>query len=304
MALKSDDISKNGAWRLVHLIENNEGEVTQNLLTGFATLSEEEKQALHEANRLVEDASTRLHIIDAVHSNVEELIETIVRMGVQHVQPAILYPDFRQFGKEIARRLLNLCASFNAMIRHQDALLTRKYGRSSNQVTDWNEFKANLQKTRFEFALMYGLRNYIEHVDMPQISYTINQIGNGEVEVSIELSRDAFLVNDVRLGPEITAQFKDQPEEISLWPLLKNWHKVFNEIAIYVLGQRVGEIRESAQAVAKIRKQYDVPEDAEIGFWFVPYISEKPSRLSIKITWLSDAYAMRLCKLMDWTSPS
>lgn len=304
MVLEGGSVSKNGGWNLVHAFESEVDGVVQNNLIGFATISDEEKQVLHEANRLVETASERLHIIDAVHSNVEDLIEIIVSVGAQHLQPTVFYPNLREFPKEVSRRLLNLCASFNAMIKHHDALLVRNFGRSSSQVSDWREFKNKLQRTRFGFALMYGLRNYIEHVDMPSISYNIHQTKNETVKVSIELSRDAFLVDEVRLGPEITTQFKAQPEEIALLPLLENWHEVFYEIAHYVLGLRIGDIQQSAQAVAKIRNQYNVSEEGEVGFWFVPDFPEKPTNLKIEITWLSDIYAMRLCKLMNWTSPS
>ena len=286
---------------LVHFSESQDEEAVNTNIVVVAALSEDKKCELHEANRLVNGALSQLQIIDAVHSNMEELFETVIYNIIPQSADTVFNAKLQNLPREIARRLLNLCASFNSMIRHHDTLLVRQFGRSSAEVLEWREFKNELLKSRFEYALMYGLRNYIEHVDMPSVSCNVHQEEDGTVEIDITLLRDAFLADEVRLGADIARQFREQPEEIPLWPLLQNWHEfVFREIAGHVLGARVGDVRRSATTISRLRENYGIGDSGKIGFWFAPFSEENPRNSKFRIALVSDCDAQRLCKLMHW----
>lgn len=295
----TQDLITNGGWMFVHIDRDESQKENPVIINAICEISEIEKNELDLFNRQVETAIRAIDVLDAVHVNACELVELIVTTGKSHIEEGtILNESFENLSMEVSRRLLNLCASFNAMIKHQDAVITREHGKNSWQYCDWEKTKKELREKSIEYSLIYGLRNFIEHVGMPEISYNINASHDGKVVLNFSLERSSFLGKDVKLGTELKKIFKQQPDKISLFLLINGWDKVFQKLAFKIVQLRIGDVRCAAGTISQLRSKYLLPDNGKIGFCKFPKLKNKPSDLNLSISWISEANAIRLENLL------
>ena len=95
------------------------------------------------------------------------------------------------------RIFLNYLSSMRTLIEHSSVLLNRKYGKESEQFTEFKAMLAMFYEHSFAYRFSYKLRNYSQHVGLPitgfSINVTYNHIDRINNQLKVFFRRDELL---------------------------------------------------------------------------------------------------------------
>lgn len=212
---------QSSSWRLFHAYSKREPDQTSeppvNVFNAIALLSATERSELDEASRMVRAAHSSLHIARAVMNNRDELLELIVEIGASFLDdPQVFNDGLDEPITELSCKLLNLCASFRSYLEHQETHLKKQLGRSSPDWIAWRSFITQIECDNRYYSLIYGLRNYIQHVDMPPLHLDLHSDSAEEVTLSVDLVAESLVIPTAQWSPVMRHFIKSHGARISL----------------------------------------------------------------------------------------
>lgn len=281
-------------WRLFHVYSAQEAEPSTeqrtNVFNAIAVLSSAEKDEIVSASRTVYRAHAALHIARAVTANLDDVLDVIVEFGEAYLRDANVYNDgFDDLLAELSRKLLNLCASFRSYLEHQETNLKR-LGRSSPDWIAWRTFLSQIERDNKYYALIYGLRNYIQHVDMPPLHLNLHSENREEVTLSVDLVTGSLLIPTAQWSADMREFISTSGKFISLWEALKGWEAAFKQILHKNTDFRIQPARLPAEFILALRAKYGVPDYGMVGIAAEP-VPEANGEISIAITWIEESIA-------------
>ncbi|MBY3251767.1 hypothetical protein [Rhizobium laguerreae] len=230
--------------------------------------------------------------------NRDELLELIVEIAASFLHDPQAFND--GLGEPIAElscKLLNLCASFRSYLEHQETHLKKQLGRNSPDWIDWRTFITQIECENRYYSLIYGLRNYIQHVDMPPLHIDLHSDRTEEVTLSVDLVPESLLIPTAQWSPEMRHFIKSHGARISLWEALKGWDAAFRLILEKTTDFRIRPAKSAAEFIVGVRNRYNVPEYGMIGVAPEPAPRDDGS-ITINISWIEERASVNLLELL------
>ncbi|MCD1635991.1 hypothetical protein K7H91_19715 [Martelella mediterranea] len=293
-------------YALVHaysIREHNNGmEEIENSINFVAELSYIESEELETDIRQVNSAASSLHIVRAVVANRDDLLEEFVNIGNTYLKAQGSYTiSFDRGMAEISRKLLNLCASFRSYLEHQETHLKTELGRDSEGWINWRSFIGEVERKNRSYELIYGLRNYIQHVDMPPLAIELFADSPGEVSISVKLKKDKLLARGAQWSAQMRRYINSFDEGISLWRTLDEWNEAFQQIQIRGTELRIRPAGLSAKRILTLRERFGVPTGGQIGIALSP-VGPIDGEMKLSLRWIDELAAEDLDELLTETS--
>lgn len=162
-----------------------------------------------------------------------------------------------RYSREASRMLMNTVFMFRAFLDHADTLISRKFGKGSEQYSVWKGIKSAEYDSRFAYRFIYKLRNYTQHVGSAPLQWRVapdSKQGYREFEAMFELYS---LVSDYDgWGKQLTEDLKSQPDYIDAITLLQDWgdssYRVFKGLVSILQLEALG----SATRLASLRNNF------------------------------------------------
>lgn len=290
-------------WGLAHAYSQNnpedQTEEPSNIFQLVADLSETERDGIKTDLSEVQKACAALHIGRAVTSNRNKFLEFLVKTGMRFLNDPKAFNDgFDATQFEMSRRLMNLCASFRAYLEHQETYFKRELGRKSPEFASWASLLKAVEQDNSSYALLYGLRNYIQHVDMPPLAMSVSSTDRESVSLSLDLMRKDLLTPTAQWSDEMRKYLSSCGEKISVWEVLEGWDEAFRAIQRKNVEFRIFPARPAAMRILNIRQQLNIPPFGMIGMMPIP-TKKADGGISLSIEWIEEGKARTIIRVCD-----
>lgn len=267
----------------------------------MAILSSAEKDEIEAASKTVRTAHSSLHIARAVIANLDDLLDFIVEIGTIFLHdPRSFSNGFSDPLAELSRKTLNLCASFRSYLEHQETYLKQQGGRNSADWVAWRGFLTQIEYDNKYYALIYGLRNYIQHVDMPPLHLNLHSDTPDEVTLSVDLVAKKLLIPTAQWPLEMREFISSHGDHISLWEALRHWEQAFLLIMEKCNDFRIRPARLAAECILNLRAKYNVPDYGTVGIALEP-APKGDGNITIEINWIEERAAAAIIELLSKT---
>lgn len=290
-------------WRILHAYskfsQEHDVEESENVFNAMAVLSSAEKDEIDAASKAVRTAHSALHVAGAVTTNRDDLLELMIDIGATYLRDPQAFNDgFDEPLAKISCKLLNLCASFRSYLEHQETYIKQGTGRSSADWIAWRSFLMQIEQDNKYYALVYGLRNYIQHVDMPPVHLSLHSENLEEVDISVDLVSEQLLTPTAKWPAEMREFIGSLGDHISLWEALKSWDEAFQLILKKGIDLRIRPARVAAEFILNVRAKYSVPDYGMLGIAREPAPTED-GRITMNIEWIEERAAAAIIELVN-----
>jgi hypothetical protein len=278
-----------GRWHLVHVYNDAEKRL---VCHAVETVDQELSQQLQEAKTIITQYFASQKLIRAVFENRNELLESFVTMAASYLNrsenPQTILEDA---GFNISRRFANTCTMFRSFLDHYDGYFNRAFGDTSVQFRDWKEVLANEYDTFLSYRVVYVMRNYIQHYDMPPVSVSITEkaeVDGCTTRMDLEL---APLMRDKFVRKKLSDILDRHLEKIPLMRLLDEWSESFKRIVAFADGIRVYDALEAAQLIVAQRSRLQLDVKGGLALTWRETNGSRPTRLELPLNWLPEDQA-------------
>ena len=164
-----------------------------------------------------------------------------------------------------AQKIGNMLASSYAFLSNAEQDLISRFGASSPELSQWNNFRRQRHLQSFAYRLLYNLRNFTQHQSLP-----INGVNARaehlldddeiEIEFDIYIDRDALLNARGNYLNQNCSDLQKMPARFSLTPLV---HEYFVELRaicksfIEIDAERLNHCKHYLQTLARVFKWPD-----------------------------------------------
>jgi len=256
-------------------------------------LAPEDRERLLSANRAIQTALGSLHIYKCVILNHQDLIKTCEDILRRYsTQDLDLDREFDDVFMEIARKLLNLSASFSSYVDHQETHFSQTYGKASEVTRAWKAERDVIRDGSIAFPLMRDLRNYVQHVDLPPLHVSLSSNHDGH-SFALALRKKQLLRPSSKWNVRVRDYISSHQGDIPLLELVSRWLDCFQALALYTNNIRLSEAHASAEFILNTRSAANIREGGMIGIWD-DYPVEPTRDLQLQLTWLNEAGARQL----------
>lgn len=157
------------------------------------------EQVIHIENAIAKLNQFRssLHVANGVIFNRNDLIKEMIDGGNRYLTNGIVDANFMdEFSNSISIRIANMCSMFRSFIDHSTRSYLKDYGKNSPEYNMWNKLLSSEYDSSVYYRIMYHIRNYVQHYDMPPIRLSINET-HGKVSISVDLSIKAMMEDNL-----------------------------------------------------------------------------------------------------------
>lgn len=131
--------------------------------------------------------------------------------------------------------ILDFMSSFRVFTDHWETQIKRNFGKESDEINIFKKVTGKEFDNNFSYRFTCGLRNYIQHVDMPNYQIASSQNGNSIWEVKILLDRKGLLDNYDGWKSIVVSDLKASGEPIDFIKIINEVYesiKKINDVAI------------------------------------------------------------------------
>lgn len=213
---------------------------------------------------------------EALMLNFAELHQTIQMFNAELLQSGGKYNNHLSnvSGCLIAftQKISNFLASATSFLSCTQVNLKNDRGEFSREYEDWNDFRKFLHRENFSYRLMYELRNYSQHYNIP--------IGNINI-TAIDLSTDSpnsntrvcivksGLLNEKYNWKTLAKEIEQCEEELDILPLVNEYLFILRRIACKYLAIYKTEINICGNYLHKLASLLNAPENSILAVYLV-----------------------------------
>lgn len=240
----------------------------------------------------IADYFASANLIYSVRLNVEEFLKSVVATAKDYYDTKGMSEEKSDaIALNYARLFLNILTMFRSFLDHTETSLARKYGHESPQKKGWKQKVSRVYDSSFHYRLMYGLRNYAQHVGMPPLHISVGQDREDEVRLRIELSRDELLKERDVWNGKLRADLSSAPAVIPVIDLLNSWHASVENIGQYLLSLKWENARAASSYLASYRERHHVQATALLCAVWIAKENPDPNRLKLTLQWFPESKA-------------
>jgi hypothetical protein len=191
---------------------------------------------------------------------------------------------------DISRRFANTCSIFRSFLDHFDGYFVRKFGKDSTKHREWKRVLAAEYDASIAYRVVYVMRNYIQHYDMPPLSLSVAESAEEEgctIRADVQVApllRDAYVRNKLSAS-------SINCEHLSLLHLLNDWSECFTRILNFAESIRIQDALPAAQLIGSIRGALQIDNHGRLALSRVPEVKIRPTKLDLSLNWLPEQQA-------------
>lgn len=199
-----------------------------------------------------------------------------------------------KYPREASRMLMNTTFMFRAFLDHMNSLFSRKYGKNSKNLKDWEKIQSKEYDECFCYRFVYKLRNYMQHVGSPPLLWKTRHVQDiNSIEIEAFLDKEELLSNYNEWGALLKRELREDTSDINAIELMRAWGDSFYRLLRGLVSIMESQAIESAFRVAKLREKFS--EEGELRLYHWPgehtqdkdtlifrEVSEKDANLIIK----------------------
>ena len=198
-----------GTWVLAHMYNNDESSGLN--LVALQPLTDERLLEIREAKGQVLSFYSSQNVVRSVYANRDDVLDSIVTMATHHSDNSGAAQDVMEHASfDISRKFANMCSLFRSFLDHYDRYFVHAHGKDSLHYKDWKQTLSEEYDSQDSYKLVYMMRNFIQHYDMPPLSISIHDsMAEEHFSTSVkliesELKKDQkFLVSSRRHSMQI-----------------------------------------------------------------------------------------------------
>lgn len=199
------------------------------------------------------------------------------------------YDDFQELLKspkienKLSRVILELMSTFRAFLDHWEAGLKRTFGKESQQVISFKKVTKLEYDNIFAYRFIYELRNYIQHVNMPNLIYHSSLNDNNIVETHLFFDKNELIKNYKKWKSIIKMDFNNLPDTFDFIPLLNDLSESVKRInAVAINFTDLKHLYFSSQELLKM-KSYKNQNKCELAIIEGDWDKPMPQKLDIRV---------------------
>ncbi|EHQ89867.1 hypothetical protein [Desulfosporosinus youngiae] len=120
---------------------------------------------------------------------------------------------------DINRYTMNYLYGIRTFLDHWEARIKRKYRGNQQYLELFNKAKSQEYDNHMAYRIVYRLRNYVQHCEMPISNVTERLITDNKEEILVYVNRDRLLSNFKEWKPEEVAYLNLQEQQFEIMPL-------------------------------------------------------------------------------------
>lgn len=160
----------------------------------------------------------------------QDTVDNLTKKQIQSLRSNI--PEFRMINRNANRLLFNLLSSGRTLIDHQETYLKKRYGKDSEEVSQYKKVTNEVYDSSFEYRFIYKLRNYAQHCGFPIGHFEFeakNKRDGDRLDINTRLNplfkRDELLHNFDAWGQRVKEDLKNQPKEFPVMWTVGEYYK-------------------------------------------------------------------------------
>lgn len=275
---------RRGDWHLVH-VASKESSLSINFI---CLLGAEDSQQIIEDSQSVHRAFASMAVSRSVIANRNELLKSVVDIASRYFEGGRNQKEILSDAHfDISRQFSNMCSMFRSFIDHSDRYMLYRFGKESVEFEVWKNILKEEYDKNLSYKLMYYMRNYIQHYDMPPISINISQSKSKEGLTLNIIFKLANLFEDNFIRRKLSG-YVGTKKTIPLINLIKDWENCFFKLERYIENSRRRDSLENARRISTIRDKFEIPDGGSIGVCLLPKNKNKSSVLKLSISWVDE----------------
>ncbi|MDP2636338.1 MULTISPECIES: hypothetical protein [unclassified Pseudoalteromonas] len=184
--------------RVMFQVINAKGLVDTSI--GRKTIDDLELKELYKSFEVIYFLQPISYAYEAIERNIKDLENFICQISDPNnelVDGIMNHMEAISSLAEVQQRFTNLLSSANAFLNLAESKLKSEFGKESQKLSSWNDYRRKLHKKNISYRLMYELRNYALHYGLPvsSLKYDINNLASAipQKKVKVNLSKVKIL---------------------------------------------------------------------------------------------------------------
>lgn len=171
---------------------------------------------------------------------------------------------------DISRKFANMCSLFRSFLDHYDRYFVHAHGKDSLHYKDWKQTLSEEYDSQDSYKLVYMMRNFIQHYDMPPLSISIHDsMAEEHFSTSVKLI-ESELKKDQKFFGKLSASFNADLHDLSLLTILDKRSESFARIVRFANGIRIHDAIPASMLIAGLRKELGIDDKGKLVItWFV-----------------------------------
>lgn len=267
--------------RVGYCIENVDG--TMDIAVNSTSFDEQCYQELNDTLKVVFDIKPIVTAFYAARENYRDLMTSVTsylsNMKKVNSPSTIAINESLDSLALFTRQVSNFLATASLFLMNAKVRLGKIFGKSSNEITQWDNYRQNLHFNSFAYRFMYELRNYSQHYGLP-ISGLNLQIDNmttinRSIDLTIYVCKKDLLRDNYNW--KIKAEIEALEEHTDIIPLLNEYNGILGQLFHKYTCLFENKILVCSKYINTFREVFKIPEKS------LPmlFISEKMENQSL-----------------------
>jgi hypothetical protein len=278
-------------WHLFHAYKDaNKGFV----LNAKTRLTQRQVDSLMASRAVVAEFIRSQNVSRAVYANRDEILQSLVAMAKEYMDGVAPREALLEDGIfHMSRRFANTCSLFRSFLDHTDRYFVHVHGKQSPKYKLWKAALADLYDNTIAYPLVYLMRNFIQHHDMPPLSLSISEAA-GKKGISVDVHIDVpAILDDVDIKRKLGARISHL-ETVPLLNVLDEWSRSLDGIISMVNAIRLKDVVPHARKIENLRARFSVPQNGRLAMAKLPVVKQKPEKLDVSLIWFPEDKAQTI----------
>ena len=272
-------------WHLIHVYDKD----GKKIINRFSSLTEEEVIEIKTDKKIVDDFFSSQNVMKSVIKNRDDVIEAIFMMGKSYLDTPHFSEEIMDHSSfDISRRLANTCSLFRSFLDHFDRKFLLQYGKESELYCRWKSILSAEYDGYISYRIVYHMRNYIQHHDMPPLSLHItDKIEEDGVVVEVDIDLET-LMRDENFRKKVTVNFDTGKNRISVMKVMEEWSDCVYRIFDHANSLRTQSAFSHAKNLVDLRNKFGIGKQGRIALSKISDQKITNSSFSISSNWIPE----------------
>lgn len=296
MSSRVGELLQEGQHFLVHVFNTDQ---TINL-KAVRKIKQRDVDELKDASRRVERYFWSQNVVQCVFANRNDVLSSMVEMAKDYFDRESHPESLMQYAiLEISRKFANTCSLFRSLLDHFDRYFKHSHGKDSQAYAEWKGLLSEEYDKWLSYRVVYMMRNYIQHYDMPPLHVSIHEVAIKEgIETRFDIDMAALRKdNEIRKKLEKTGD--DKIDHIPLFRVLDEWSECVNRITNMAVKYRLEDALPYAHVILGVRRELKVGDEGGLAPIWLPKVDRKPDKLSLSVGLLPEIKALHIVEEAD-----
>ena len=199
-----------------------------------------------------------------------------------------------------------MCSLFRSFLDHLDRYFVKRHGENSSVYKNWKASLSREYDMQIAYSVVYGMRNFIQHYDMPPLNLRVHQeSGTDGINVKIALSVKGLL-RDKKFAEKFAGRIDVVEEGLPLYRIIDEWSSSFMRIVESANAIRAQDALQPAKFVQTLRSKFGIPPGGRIAIVRLPDANPdvRLEKLNMHLDWIDERKAQELIDNHENRSPA